>query len=787
MLASISNHSIPRISLSELENSQWLFLKLPVEIKLILDDYLTIDDLLRLMDAMTMPTRDGSLLNSPVLKFFLMRYMLKPEHQRELFKTSTYLLINVLQELQKLEEAWKFDQVAQKHILSLLYLMRDHPSIIESLKQQVQQKPIFKQTLLKWIEHSKTETVGRVAAYALTSLVRGGMQFNGADLRGIRVAGADLSGGVFDSAQLQGADLSNVQLQDIWLRQANLNDTQMEGVELGKSLFLKKKHSIRISVHSPDGKTWAVNTVNGIVLYKTPEPNKIHVLSGPKENAANVVYSPNSQQIAADTLGNTVQVWDVQTGRLIHILSGHTKPLNKVAYSPDGRQIAALSYGKTMLVWDAQSGQLCRTSGEPTDWVSRLVYFPGDRQRVYHSYDTVRDAQDSQTDHALNRHMDAVTCVVCSPNGQQIASGSRDQTVRLWDTQTGKLIYTLRGHTEQINKVVYSPDSRWIASSSGYETMRVWDTQTGILIHTLDKNTYWPNHVTYSLNGERIAFSGVYHRRSYRWNTDTGKPISTLSGDAQVVYSPNGEQIACIQHCPDSVQVLNAQTGTLIYTLSSHTSNIYQVVYSPDGQQIASCSRDNTVRLWNAETGELIHTLYGYIDVLSNACFSWVYSVVYSPNGQQIASTSHSGHGSAVQLWNAQTGTHLFTLYRNTRAVYSPNSQQIASVTEDGTVYICDVTSGQCQAIIEGFHTAIFSISWQATPYGDYLITGCADHSVLVWQVEEVDYQYKVRLCWSSTHKGLTASQTSIKKVQGLSAFNKKLLRQCGAVGAPLA
>ncbi|KAF9170686.1 hypothetical protein BGX20_008645 [Mortierella sp. AD010] len=114
-------------------------------------------------------------------------------------------------------------------------------SVLQFLAERVQQEPVFKDQLHSVIERSKSdETVGIAAANAITILVRAGVQFNGADLRNIKIQGADLSFGMFDSAQLEGADLWKVNLRNVWMRQANLRGAQMTGVQFGELPFLKE-------------------------------------------------------------------------------------------------------------------------------------------------------------------------------------------------------------------------------------------------------------------------------------------------------------------------------------------------------------------------------------------------------------------------------------------------------------------------------------------------------------------------------------------------------------------
>ena len=71
-----------------------------------------------------------------------------------------------------------------------------------------------------------------------------------------------------------------------------------------------------------------------------------------------------------------------------------------------------------------------------------------------------------------------VRSVSFSPDGRTIASSSRDQTIRLWDVQSGVEKRRLTGHTDTVYSVVFSPDGQTLASGSWDETVRLWDVET---------------------------------------------------------------------------------------------------------------------------------------------------------------------------------------------------------------------------------------------------------------------------------------------------------------------
>ncbi|KAF9177108.1 hypothetical protein BGZ51_009169, partial [Haplosporangium sp. Z 767] len=258
--------------------------------------------------------------------------------------------------------------MSEKELVSNQQLDVDHPltwrsfvgepSILAFLADRVQEEPHFKRQLQEMIERSKTDKEGyTAAANAITILVRAGIQFNGADLRGIRIRGADLSGGVFDSAQLQGADLSTVNLRNIWLRQADLSNAQMAGVQFGEWPYITEDSYVDCCAYSPDGRNCAIGLGDGTIsVYDTSTWAKIHTLGSHTDRITSVVYSPSGHQIASGSHDNTVRLWDTQTGAPGPILSGHAGHVWDVVYSPSGQQIASGSRDKTVRLWDAQTG-----------------------------------------------------------------------------------------------------------------------------------------------------------------------------------------------------------------------------------------------------------------------------------------------------------------------------------------------------------------------------------------------------------------------------------------------
>ena len=127
--------------------------------------------------------------------------------------------------------------------------------------------------------------------------------------------------------------------------------------------------------------------------------------------------------------------------------------------------------------------------------------------------------------------------VAFSPDGQRIVSGSDDETVRLWDADTGQPIGApLTGHTGAVASVAFSPDGQRIVSGSFGKTVRLWDADTGQPIGApLTGHTDAVHSVAFSPDGRRIV-SGSYDKTVRLWDADTGQPIGApLTGHTGAV------------------------------------------------------------------------------------------------------------------------------------------------------------------------------------------------------------------------------------------------------------
>ncbi len=289
-------------------------------------------------------------------------------------------------------------------------------------------------------------------------------------------------------------------------------------------------------------------------------------LTGHTEYVWDIAFKDNGTLITG-SWDNTLRAWNVSTGTqrwqkdvgdIVYAVALPSHDPFFIAYGGPGNHNIRMRY--------SDDGDWRGDVSGHTNAVTSLAFKPNSYRLASGSLDdTIRiwdmsDNTNLRHVRTLRGHTDNVYSVAWSPDGGTLASGSLDGTVRLWNPDNGINFAVLRGHTQIVRCVAWSPDGRILASGSDDDTIRLWDPNThttrrvvkarGFSVYTL---AFHPNRQTLaSTSGGAIFF----------WDQNTGafKGLLSASGTFLAVFSPNGQILASGSQSPDDIRLYRLLT-----------------------------------------------------------------------------------------------------------------------------------------------------------------------------------------------------------------------------------
>jgi WD40 repeat protein len=361
------------------------------------------------------------------------------------------------------------------------------------------------------------------------------------------------------------------------------------------------------------------------------------------------------------------------------------------------------------------------------------VAFSGDGQRaVSASGDNTLKVWDVESGHELRTligHKESVTAVAVTPDGQRAVSASLDRTLKVWDLASGRELRTLTGHTERVRGAALSVDGRIAVSASYDNTLKVWDVESGRELRTLTGHGGSVNGVAVTADGQR-AVSASFDKTLKVWDVERGRDLHTLRGHTDsvngVALSRDG-RLAVSASGDGTLKIWDVESGGQLRTLQGHSGAVEGVALTPDGQHAVSASYDQTLKVWDLGSGRELRTFAGHT--------GWVLAVAVTPDGQRAVSASAD---QTLKVWDLKSGRDLRTLQRHRAPVngmaVSENGRLAVYASADRTLKVWEVESGRELRTLTGHSDQVRGVAVSGD--GRLAVSASWDRTLKVWDVE---------------------------------------------------
>jgi len=323
---------------------------------------------------------------------------------------------------------------------------------------------------------------------------------------------------------------------------------------------------------------------------------------------------PNTNLVIASGSGQA-RIIDVRSGESILDRRVHPGRVNAIAGNSGGAIAAAGEDGKICVLSAFESrpeivGSIAATACLALSEDGRKVASASDGEGMIRLWD-VNQKEDLAD--AKGGHVSEVTCLSIAPDGNALASGSKDKSVRLWNLASGECRLVVRGHEGPVQAVAFSPDGSHLATTAMDKTVRIWSVADGQQISALHYE--WPiSSLAFTADGNQLLCGGAAGVL-YSYEVGSYQEVKSLQAGAAILALgvSRDDQFTAVGTLDSSLnaglELWQRQTGRLIARIPLEGCQVRSLVFTPDNRTVIAVSGE-FVRGWRTATAREVFSVH---------------------------------------------------------------------------------------------------------------------------------------------------------------------------------
>ena len=487
----------------------------------------------------------------------------------------------------------------------------------------------------------------------------------------------------------------------------------------------------------PDGQHLASSAADGTVQIWNVSSKSIETTVGYDNTVpvTGLAWSPDGALLAIGFDMGIVIVWDAESKRELHRLrTGIPFPImvNDLAWQPNGDKLAA-AIGNSVFVWNANSGQLLRDFNRHDDQVWDVDWSPDGKSLASGAEDgriIVWRLVGSEPEKILMSDGGAVYALAWHPDGRKIASSGFNVHVSIWDLDSEKIISKLEGHTHSVSSMEWHPVTQQLVSGAFNGELIIWHANSEGTAKILDGTKTHHNQfksVAWDPTGQFLASASAEPFITV-WRAETGESVTTIQDEngtkaVQLAWSPDGRYLATASS--NGFFALWDSTGTsIVETAGWGWSQVRSMAWRPQSDIIAFGMENGQVVLWTRGEGTREFT----------QAKSGINGLAWNQDGSNLAFASED----SISLWSLEQEREITQLreeYGEVRALaWQQSGTHLASGDDSGRILIWDVNAEVPIAVLEGHQKPIRSLAWH--PKDNTLASGAEENRLIIWDTD---------------------------------------------------